>query len=147
MAIIRARRPSFPTFEDQFFDNDWLDFMNSNFSETNTTLPSVNVKETDEEFQVELAAPGLKKEDFNINLENNQLTVSSEHKEEAKKEDDGKYSRREFSYQSFKRTFTIPENMVDSDKIDAKYEEGILHIRLPKLEQAKTKPSRVIEVT
>lgn len=146
MAIIRTRRPNYPTFTDRFLENDVLDFFNNNFSESNTTVPAVNIKETDNEFDVELAAPGMNKEDFNINLENDQLTVSSEHKEESKKEEDGKFSRREFSYQKFQRTFSIPENMVDSDKIDARYEDGLLKIRLPKLEHAKVKPARKIEV-
>jgi HSP20 family protein len=145
MTLLRTRRPNYPTFTDRFLESDLLDFFNANFSETNTTLPAVNVKETDDEFKVELAAPGMKKEDFNISLENDQLTVSSEHKKEAKDEDN-KYSRREFSYQAFQRTFSIPENRVDNDKIDAKYDDGILHIRLPKLEHAKTKSSRTIEV-
>lgn len=146
MAIIRTRRPNYPTFTDRFSENDVLDFFNNNFSESNTTVPAVNIKETDNEFDVELAAPGMNKEDFNINLENDQLTVSSEHKEESKKEEDGKFSRREFSYQKFQRTFSIPENMVDSDKIDARYEDGLLKIRLPKPEHAKVKPARKIEV-
>ena len=102
--------------------------------------------ETDDEFMLEVAAPGMKKDDFEVNLENDVLTVSSESKEEAE-EKEAAYTRSEFSYQSFQRTFTLPENMVDGDKIDAKYEDGILKLKLPKLEHAKKKPPRQITVS
>ena len=146
MAIIKSTPTRFPSFINRFMEGDWLDWMNSNFSTTNTTLPAVNVKENDDRFEVEFAAPGMKKEDFQISLNNGQLTVSSEHREEEEEEKE-KYSRREFSYQSFQRTFTVPENLVDSSKIDAKYDDGILRIILPKTEYAKPKPAREIKIS
>jgi len=143
MALIRTFTPRYPSSMERFLDEDLRDLFRSNFSSTETTVPAVNVKETDDEFRIEVAAPGMKKDDFKVNLEDNLLTVSSEHKEETKEEEE-KYARREFSYQSFQRTFTVPENMVDGTQIDAKYHDGILQIKLPKLEHAKTKPASSI---
>jgi len=137
--------PSFPSLIDNFLSRDWMDWSNSNFSSTNTTLPAVNVKENENEFKIEVAAPGLTKKDFNINLENNLLTISSE-KEDSKSEEKENYSRREFSYQSFTRSFTLPENLVDGEKISARYEDGILKIEIPKREEAKPKPARTIKI-
>jgi len=122
-----------------------MDWNNSNYSNTNTTLPAVNVRENDQEFTIEVAAPGMKKDDFNINLDNNQLTISSEIKSKSESKE-GNYSRKEFSYQSFSRSFRLPVSLVDGDKISAKYDEGILCIRLPKKEEAKPKPSRIISI-
>jgi len=135
----------FPSLFDNFFSRDWMDWNNSNYSSTNTTLPAVNVREDDHEFTIEVAAPGMKKNDFNINLDNNQLTISSEIKNENETKD-GKYSRKEFSYQSFRRSFRLPVDLIDGDKIEAKYDEGILCIHLPKKEEAKPKPSRMISI-
>ncbi len=146
MALIRSWTPRYPAGTGRFLDDDLRDLWLTNFSRTETTVPAVNVKETDSEFLLELAAPGMSKKDFDINLENDVLTISSEHKEGEEKKD-GDYTRREFSYQSFQRTFTLPENMVDGDKIDAKYKDGILQLKLPKLEHAKKKPPRQIDIT
>ena len=136
----------FPSIFDRFFNNDLMDWNLSNFSSTNTSLPAVNVKENDNEFSIEVAAPGLTKKDFNIHFHNNVLTISSEKKNE-KKEEKEKYSRREFSYQSFQRSFTVAENAVDSDKIAAKYADGILTITLPKREEVKPKPLKEIKIS
>jgi HSP20 family protein len=136
----------FPSIFDRFFNNDLMDWNLSNFSSTNTSLPAVNVKETDDEFNIEVAAPGMTKKDFNIHFHNNVLTISSE-KEDEKKEENGKYSRREFSYQSFQRSFTVAENTVDSDKITAKYADGILTITLPKREEVRPKPLKEIKIS
>ncbi len=146
MALIRTFTPQVPSETRRYFDDELRDHWLSNFSNTRTSVPSVNVKETDDEFIVEVAAPGMKKDDFNVNLENDMLTVSSERKEE-KEGKEAAYTRREFSYQSFQRTFTLPENIVDGDKIDAKYSDGILRLVLPKLEHARKKPSRQITVS
>ncbi len=135
----------FPSLFDNFFSRDWMDWNNSNFSNTNTTLPAVNIRENDQEFTIEVAAPGMTKNDFNINLDNNQLCISSEIKNETESKD-GDYSRKEFSYQSFSRSFRLPVNLIDGNKISAKYEEGILCIHLPKKEEAKPKPSRMISI-
>ncbi|MCB0807064.1 MAG: Hsp20/alpha crystallin family protein [Bacteroidales bacterium] len=137
--------PSFPSLIDNLFSRDLMDWNNTNFSTTNTTLPAVNIVETKDDFRIEVAAPGMEKKDFNINLENDTLTISSERKKEDKKEDEN-YSRREFSYQSFQRVFTLPENLVDGEKVNARYEEGILKIHIPKREEAKPKPPRQIKI-
>jgi len=137
--------PTFPSFFDNWFSRDLMDWNNSNFSSTNSTLPAVNIRESDESYLIEVAAPGLAKENFKLNLDRNRLTISSEQKTE-KNENDKKYSRREFSYQSFERSFTLPEGSVDNDKISAKYTDGILLVTLPKREEVKPKPAREIEI-
>ncbi len=134
-----------PSFVDRFFDGDAFDWTNKNFSSTNTTLPSVNIKENDDEYEVQVAAPGLEKKDFNIEIKNDLLTISSEKNSESETKETGQYTRREFSYQSFSRQFTLP-NSVDSEKIEAKYKEGILNISIPKKEEAKPKPAKKIVI-
>ena len=135
----------FPSLFDNFFSRDLMDWNNSNFSNTNTTLPAVNIRENDQEFTIEVAAPGMKKDDFNINLDNNQLCISSETKNETENKEEN-YSRKEFSYQSFSRSFRLPVNLIDNNKISAKYNDGILCVSLPKKEEAKPKPSRMISI-
>lgn len=136
----------FPSIFDRFFNNDLMDWNTSNFSSTNTSLPAVNVKETQDDFIIEVAAPGMTKKDFNISFHNNMLTISSEKKNQ-KEEKDENYTRREFAYQSFQRSFTVADNAVDSDKIGAKYEDGILRITLPKREEVKPKPLKEIKIS
>ena len=138
--------PTFPSFFDKVFEGNLMDWSNSNFSSTDTTLPAVNVKESDDAFMIEVAAPGMSKEDFKLNYDNGRLTISSEHKNE-KKDEGENYTRREFSYQSFQRSFTVPENVVSGDKIAANYKDGILTILLPKREEVKPKPSREIKIS
>ncbi|MES2520314.1 MAG: Hsp20/alpha crystallin family protein [Bacteroidota bacterium] len=98
-------------------------------------IPAVNVKENENGFQIEVAAPGLKKEDFKLSLHENRLTISAK-QEENKEENKEKYTRQEFNYTSFQRTFTLPKN-VDGDKIEATYTDGVLHVGLPKKEEIK----------
>lgn len=141
--IKRADRLPF-LFED-LFTTDWLGGT-TNVNKIGFNTPAVNVKETDEGFQVELAAPGLVKEDFNIELDNDLLVISSEKKSESESEEKGKYTRKEFSYTSFKRSFTLPET-ADANKIEASYENGMLLIKLPKKEEAKVQPKRLIEIS
>jgi HSP20 family protein len=105
------------------------------------------VKENDEAFEIEVAAPGMSKEDFKVNFENNVLTISSEKQEEKKEEEKGRYTRREFSYQSFQRSFTVPQELVEGEKISAKYCDGLLCINLPKKEEVKPKPAREIMIS
>ena len=139
----RNRMYPMPSLFDEFFRNDW--FENTNYANHGGTLPSVNVKDTDEAYELEVAAPGMNKKDFKIELDNNLLKISNEEKNgKEQKEDD--YSRREFRYQSFCRTFSLPENKVEASKITAKYKDGILYLSLPKKEEAKVKPVRMIEV-
>ncbi len=144
MSLIRFTN-QFPSLFDRFFDNDLFDWSNRNFSNTNTTLPSVNIKEDNDAFEVEMAAPGFEKKDFNIDLNNNLLSISSEKQVDNETKEGQQFTRREFSYQSFSRSFTLP-SFVESDKISAKYEGGILKVHIPKKEEAKTKPARQIEI-
>ncbi|MGK7395650.1 MAG: Hsp20/alpha crystallin family protein [Candidatus Cyclobacteriaceae bacterium M3_2C_046] len=148
MSIVK-RNPdwynNFPNLFDDFFGRELSNWGNSNYSSTSTTLPAVNIRELNDSFLVEMAAPGMSKKDFKIELDNNMLTISSEkHFEDEQK--DQNYTRKEFSYQSFNRTFTLPKEVVDVDKIKAKYENGVLHLNIPKLEEAKQKAPRKIEV-
>jgi HSP20 family protein len=136
----------FPSVFDRFFDNELFDWSNRNFSNTNTTLPSVNIKESTEGFEVELAAPGLEKGDFRIELNHDTLTISSEKKIENEMKEGQHFTKREFSYQSFSRSFTLP-NTVDSEKIGAKYESGILKVMIPKKEEAKPRPPKQISIS
>ena len=138
--------PSFPSLMNRFFEGDLMDWSNSNFAGTNSTLPAVNILENTDEFLIDVAAPGMKKEQIKVDYENGRLTISSEMKDEKKEKSKGKFTRREFSYMSFQRAFTIPENLVDGDKIQATYNEGILHINLPKREEVKPKPPRQIKI-
>ena len=136
----------YPSIFDRFFNSDLMDWNLSNFSSTNTSLPAVNVKETEDEFTIEVAAPGMTKKDFKISFHNNVLTVSSEKKEEKEDKNDN-YTRKEFSYQSFQRSFTVAQNAVDGEKIGAKYNDGILRITLPKREEIKPKPLKEIKIS
>jgi len=134
-----------PSLFDRFFDGDVFDWSNRNFSKTNTTLPSVNIKENENAFVVELAAPGFEKNDFKIELNHDLLTVSSEKKVENETKEGEYFTKREFSYQSFSRSFTLP-HLADGEKIAANYDKGILTLNIPKKEEAKPKPSRMIEI-
>ena len=141
------RLPNFPSISSWFDDFSLGEFPSlfaSNFN-TGISLPKVNIKEEADRFVVEMAVPGLKKSDFNIDIDNKTLSISAEIEEMSQENDDG-YTRREFGYSSFKRTFTLPES-VDDDKIEAKYNEGILFVHLPKKEEAKQKPPRNIKIS
>lgn len=138
---------TFPNLFDDLFSGDLFDWNNSNFSTTGTTLPAVNVKETSESFVVEMAVPGMTKEDFKVELNNNLLTISSEQKSEHEEKENDKYTRKEFSYQSFQRSFQLSREAVDADNIQAKYENGVLHLTIPKREEVKQKPSRLINIS
>mgnify|MGYP000943482947 FL=1 len=144
--LARRNENYLPSFFERFFNNDLSDWNLTNFSGTNTSLPAVNVKETNDEFVIELAAPGMEKKDFKINFKNNVITISSE-REDKKEEKKDNYTRREFSYQSFQRAFTVPENAILSDKIEATYNNGILEIKLPKREEVKPQPEREIKIS
>ena len=137
--------PVFSNFFGDFFDKAFSDWTSSNFSLTNTTLPAVNIKETKDDFIVTMAVPGMNKKDFKIDLNDNVLTISSEKKQEKKKEEDN-YTRKEYSYQSFSRSFTLPKNVVNEEKIAAKYDNGELEIAIPKKEEAKPKKPLQIEI-
>ncbi|SRR5690554_1884672 len=138
---------NFPTWSnllEDFFNRDLPSVFSSNYN-TGYSLPKVNIKETADNYQLEMAAPGLKKSDFNLEIDNQVLTISSETKEEQEHKE-GNYTRREFGYSSFKRTFNLPES-IDDAQINASYNEGILRILLPKKEEAKQKPARNIQIS
>ena len=109
-------------------------------------MPSVNIREAADKFEVEVAAPGMDKKDFKITLDGNLLTISSS-KQQSSEETDDRYTRKEFSYQSFQRSFELPRDVVDQDKINARYENGLLHLSIPKKEGAKQKEPKMIEIS
>ena len=123
------------------------DFINREFNLDKSifeTFPAVNIKELDSSFQIELAVPGKNKDDFQIEIEDGLLTISS-NVEEKNNSDNFKFTKREFSYKSFQRTFTLPET-IDETKIDAKYSEGVLNVSLPKLKESVAQPKKIIKI-
>ena len=144
MTLIKTNGGLIPLGMTDFFGND--DFFGSNWfeKEFKQTLPAVNIKENKKEFNIEFASPGFTKKDFKIDLEDDILTISAE-KEKEKSEENDSFTRKEFSYNSFSRSFTLPQN-VNGDKIDAKYNDGILKLSIPKKDTAKLLPKKKIEV-
>ncbi len=148
MSLIKrngALSPAFPALFDDFLSRDLFNWNNNNFSSTQTSLPSVNIKETTEAFEVEMAAPGMDKKDFTVELNGNQLTISSSKQYQDEKQQQN-YTHREFSYQSFQRSFGLPKDVVDENRIEARYENGVLHLTIPKKEEVKQKAPRRIEI-
>jgi HSP20 family protein len=143
MALLR--RSDWPTLggsllsdffdDDRFFNSPWL---------KGQSLPAVNIRETEKNYEVELAAPGFNKKDFNISIENALLTISAEKKEEEEQKENN-YTRKEFSFSSFSRTFNLPEN-ISEDDIQAKYEDGVLKLVLAKKEVSQSKPKKAISI-
>jgi HSP20 family protein len=126
------------------------DFLDANFelpslTKLGTTIPTVNVSETPKEYKIEMAAPGLDRKDFKIEVENHCLCISAE-KEEEKKEKENDYTRREYSFNSFSRSFNLPEDVKESN-IDAKYENGVLKVSVPKMKETPVKIARTIAVS
>lgn len=141
-SIIKRQHPlwaEFPTLLDDML-KEW-----NTGSIAKHELPAVNVRETDAGFVLQMAAPGLKKEDFMIELNNDVLSISKESKAEQEVQV-GKFSRKEFSYHSFKRSFTLPKETVDTERIEAQYEDGILTLNIPKKEAVKVNPVRLINI-
>ncbi len=133
--------PVVPTFFDTLFGKDFFDY---NYNSGVATLPATNIKEDKDSFVLELAAPGMKKSDFKIEVNNNVLHISSE-KEQSKEENTENFTRKEFSYQAFTRSFNLPQT-VNKDSITATYTDGLLCISIPKREEAKEKPARFIDI-
>ncbi|MFC4665613.1 Hsp20/alpha crystallin family protein [Falsiporphyromonas endometrii] len=138
MMPIKRTNDWLPSMFNDFFSNDWM-------AQTNATAPAINVIENKDGYQVEVAAPGMNKEDFKLHIdENNDLVISMEKKEEKKEESDGdqkpRYLRREFSYSKFRQTLILPEN-VDHDKIEASMNDGVLTIQIKKLTPEELKKS------
>ena len=139
---------NFSTLFNDFFDREFLNWGESNFSNTGTTIPAVNIRETKDDFVVEMAAPGMKKEDFKIELDGSLLSISSERSSnQVEENNDERYSRREFSYESFQRSFTLPKDVVEADRLKARYENGVLRLEIPKKEEAKQKPPKLIAIS
>lgn len=141
--IRRSDFPNFPSLLDNFFGRD----MDMDSMMERGSMPAVNIRESDDEYAIEVAAPGMEKDDFTLNLDHNVLSISSE-KEHRNDEKDkkGNYTRREFSYQSFRRSFTLPD-AADAENIKASYSDGILHIDIPKREEMKKRPPRTIDIS
>ena len=139
--------PGVPSFFDDFLTREFWNLGDSDVVARGQSMPAVNIKESDNEYEVEVAAPGMKKDDFKIELDNNVLTISSEHEHKADEKDvKGNYCRQEFRYASFRRSFTLPEGKVNVDEIKAQYTDGVLHIHLPKKDEVKPKPLRTINI-
>lgn len=140
MSLVKRNDMVFPSLMNEIFKPDWFGGMD----DAKFSLPAVNISEHVEGFELELSVPGRSKEDFNIEIDDNVLTVSSEI-ESKEKTEAIKYSRREFSFRSFKRAFTLPDS-VHVDAIKADYTNGVLKFSLPKKEEALPKPKRIIEL-
>ena len=141
MNLIRKQNPFFPSLVDELFNQD----RRVRTSSISSTTPAVNIIEQDTQFLIELAAPGNKKEDFEIEIEDGILSISSSNEEENTSEKET-FTRHEFSYNSFRRSFTIPES-VDVSTIEANYNEGVLLIKLLKLEEALPQPKKLITIS
>jgi len=139
----------FNNFPRSFFGRDLIqdlfdDEMGINYGNIGTSVPAVNISETDNDLVIEVAAPGMRKQDFKLEINDNQLSIS--YGRESKNENnEGNHWRREFNFESFERTFSLPA-MVESERISAGYTDGILRISIPKKEEAKKKPAKTIEI-
>ena len=140
MSIIKRSDVLFPSLMSEFFKPDWFGGMENYKND----VPAVNIKENEKDYELELAVPGMKKDDFNVEVDDNIMTISAEAETENKVEEEN-YTRKEFSRTSFKRSFTLPET-IDEDKIDASYVDGILKFTLPKKDEALPKPKRMISI-
>lgn len=132
-------------FSDPFLRN-WFSWENDSTVE-NSTLPAVNISETENSFELTVAAPGMTKNDFKIELENNRLVIRGEHKQENEQKHGYNWLRKEYNYSSFVRSFTLAEKQVKAEDVKAKYTDGILQITIPKSPEAKNRASRVIPIS
>lgn len=133
-----------PEMIDEFFHKDWFDL--NPLTSLGTRTPAVNIKEEDNAYIFEVAVPGMKKDDFQIHVEDDMLSISSEQEEKKEEKDEaGKYTRREFRYTSFKRSFNLPKN-ADQEKIAANYADGVLAINIPKKAPDPDKPAKKIDI-
>jgi len=140
----KSNLPLFSTWIDDFFNRDLPTVFSQNFN-SGLSMPRVNIRETADEYFVEMAVPGMKKSDFKIELDNHTLLISTEKQEENEEKGDN-YTRREFGYSSFRRSFNLPET-IDDGKIKANYTDGILSVHLPKKEEAREKPPVSIKIS
>ena len=142
MNLIRKQNPFFPSLVDELFNQE----RRVRTSSISSTTPAVNIIEKDIQFMIELAAPGNKKEDFEIEIEDGILSISSSSNKEDNTSEKETFTRQEFSYNSFRRSFTIPES-VDVSSIEATYNEGVLLIKLLKLEETLPQPKKLITIS
>ena len=140
MNLISKQTPFFPSLIDDFINNDW----NVKVPSLSSSMPAANIKELDSQFEIELAIPGKEKDDFEIDLDDGILSISStqDYKKLDEKEN---FTRREFSYNSFRRSFSLPDS-VDHTKIDANYKDGVLKVLLPKYKEAQPQPKKLIKI-
>ncbi|PRX57227.1 Hsp20/alpha crystallin family protein [Flagellimonas meridianipacifica] len=145
MSLVRFNRNRFPWNENlvDFFNRDT--FINDDFFNLEKSLPAMNVKERQDDFEIELAAPGFDKKDFEITMKDDLLEVSAQKTKEETKEEEA-YTRQEFNYNSFRRSMQLPSAVDQSKEVKATYKDGILKMHLLKMEEAKEKPKRIIEV-
>lgn len=149
--LVKKKRTTLPSLVNRIFETGHsfpgiFDYDTNLFGTRRESFltPDANIVETSKDFKIDLAAPGLERNDFKVEVENGMLTISVQR--DIKKEEQMNYRRREFSYNSFNRSFILPENCLP-EKIDAKYENGILHIMLPKKEVTTSKPAKEIKVS
>jgi HSP20 family protein len=144
MNIVKRKHTDLPSIFDELFQTDWFGGIANQVAST-TNIPATNIKETADNFILEVAAPGKTKEDFILALDHDVLTISTEDKKE-EVETKENYTRKEFSFESFKRSFKLPQT-VNREEINATYTNGILSVALPKREEDKVKPKRTIEIS
>ncbi len=133
----------FPLLFDDAFSKNFFEKQNRIFN-----VPAVNIKETDKSFELDLAVPGMDKKDFKIELKDGSITISAKHENKVEETNEKeRYSRREFSYQSFSRSFVLAEDLVDTEGINAKYENGILNVSIPKKTNTQINLSREIQIS
>lgn len=142
MSTLVKNAAAYPSIFDAFFGKEIL--RDAHLPTHSGNAVAVNISQNENGYKIEIAAPGLKKSDFKLNLENSKLTISGQKEEQADTQEE-RYLRKEFKYSSFQRTFTLP-NTVDSEKIEANYEAGVLAISIPVREEVKPKPAREISV-
>ena len=146
MTLVKFKKPRLPWYDSMFTDLLGSDrLLTNDLMLENKWTPAMNVKETEDHFEIEMAAPGFNKKDFEISIENGLLNISAENSEEIKEEEKD-YTRKEFNYNSFLRSFTLPENVNEEEMIDATYKRGILKLVLNKVQLDEITPKRVIEV-
>lgn len=148
MNLTLRKNGGLPSLLSDLFNTSLIDqnFFDPFFSSRlGINVPTANITETLKEYKLELAAPGLERKDFNVEVDNHTLKISAE-KEEEKKEKTGEYSRREYSFNSFSRSFTLPENVKEGN-IDARYENGVLKVSIPKAKETPVKPAHKVAVS
>jgi HSP20 family protein len=154
MTLVKKKKQNgngslFPSLRNDFLTNRFfmprLFDMDDDLWSNTISTPPANISETEKEYKVELSVPGLKREDIHIDVEDGAITISSE-KEEESNEEKKNFSRREFSYSSFSRTFQLPED-IDENNINAKYENGMLCVTVPKKETSVSKPKKQIKIS